>query len=776
MNAIEEMKYRKDINQAIDFDKVLNQIAGFASFEKSADAIKKALPNKTKLQVLEELKLAKEAMEIYQAGLDIERAGLSDIEIPVKEAQKSMVLLSSQLWQIAVFLQAVSQIKKDLKKTSAAALKDMAQSLQECSELKNEIEKCIDNGGNIKDDATSTLKQLSRENTQTRNGLMQASREFIRKNQSKLMEDITTYMGGRLCVLVKAQDKNSFGGMIHGQSQSGAAFYLEPSAFVSYNNRLQEIRVQIEEEKARILRSLSKAVDKNSSALLSDLETVTLMDIALAKGAWAYQKDGVAPVINSQSRTLRLMHSRHPLIDPKKVVANDYVLKKDEYCLMISGPNMGGKTVTLKTIGLFVALAHSGFPIIAHLGIMPWYESLWFDIGDNQSIENNLSTFSAHISKIAQITNNAQEHSFILLDEIGNGTDPIEGSALAAGILEYLIDKKSTVITSTHYNQVKAFGKSNPHVLVSSVEFDPESLKPTYRYIPGVSSSSYAFSIAQSFDLPQSILDHAKDYKEETEGQLQKRLETLEKQENQVRAQKEKFNDLIRQAHQLQKDAAAEKEKLELKRKKLEKDYKEQLESAIEEKQLEAQQIIDDLKNKADLKLHERVNAMSALKGLNDTDTHYEDQPDQKEFKAGDYVRIQNLNLHGEITEIKRNRATVMVNGKKMQVKTNTLEPMKKPNEPKKIIKPHQDKVFTRFPLELNLIGMHVDEAILALDRYLDQAVYKNIMQVRIIHGMGTGALRRAVWQDLAKQPNVKSYQASGPNEGGLGATVVLLK
>ena len=436
---------------------------------------------------------------------------------------------------------------------------------------------------------------------------------------------------------------------------------------------------------------------------------------------------------------------------------------------------MGGKTVTLKTIGLFMVLAHCGFPVIAHEAIVPWYDSMWFDIGDNQSIENNLSTFSSHISKISQICQNSDANTFILLDEVGNGTDPLEGASLATAVIEYLIEKRATLITSTHYSQVKSYGKGNRHVLVSSVEFDSETLKPTYRYLPGISGASYAFSIAREFSLREEIIDRAKQIKEENALENQRELEKLEAMQNEVLKKQDRFDALIQDAHRIQKEAQQAKAEWENKKQQLDIEYEEKLNALLEEKNEEAKAIIAELKKQKQGKQHEQIDLLHQIHALAPNESAEEEEKEFT-FKVGDYVKLTHLNSHGEIIDLRKNKATILANGMKLNVKVSQLEPMHRPQVQKSIRKAHVDKAFTRFPLELNIIGMRVEEGLQALDHYLDQAVVHHATQVRIIHGMGTGKLRSAVWADLKKHGQVKSYTSAGPSDGGLGATIVVLK
>ena len=763
-----------ELNQAIDFDRVLEQIGNYASFSCSIEKILNSYPLKDRMEIQNRLDLAKEAMNLIQKGETVSFSGCIDVSQSVKKTKKKMICTPMELLEIASFLVSVKKCKECLLKTDTILLKDLAESMDSCNALIQSVQSKIDATGNVKNDATVKLKQLYKTLVDTRLTLNEKARFFIKKNANSLMESMSTTINGRLSVLVKNQDKNRFGGMVHASSQSGLASYVEPECFVALNNEIAQVQGEIEEEIHRICMELSLQVASQDRIILSNLETMTLLDVAFSKAKWAIEREGCIPVIRLSQRNILLERARHPLIDPKKCISNTYSLKQEQKCLMISGPNMGGKTVTLKTIGLFVALAHAGFPVLCDRAWIPYFDSLWFDIGDNQSIENNLSTFSSHISQISNICHHCTSKSFVLLDEVGNGTDPLEGASLAISILEYLIQKGCMVITSTHYSQVKAFGKANDQVLVSSVEFDSATFRPTYKYIQGVSGASYAFAIANNYHLEKEILDRASQVKEQNEQDVQRQLEKLEKLQNDVLIDKERFRKMIEQAHQIQKEAHKEKQKWEQKNKDLQEEYEDRLNSMLEEKEKEASEIIRNLKKGSNIKSHEQSQALHQIHLLQNVET--EEKNEDVTLKIGDYVQIENLNSHGEIIDIRKKEALILVNGMKMKVKCNRLKKIKRPNVtvPKK--KSSKEPVFSRFPLELNLIGMRVEEGINELDRYLDQAVYHKVKQVRIIHGMGTGALRNAVCKDLDKHPMVVSKMSAGPNEGGLGATIVLLK
>lgn len=770
--------FRQELDQALDLGDVLSQIAGYASFSGSARRIRESLPVTDRLFVRGQLDLAREARDFAQNGQSASLAGITDIRELLQMAEKGQVLTTQELLEIYLFLRAAAMLADSFDQELYPGLAELADSLVTDSRLESAIAQAVGMDGTLKSDASPTLVRLNRELAQAKSALAARGREFVKKNSSALMETMTTSIAGRLCVLVKAQDKYRFGGMIHGSSQSGQAFYVEPSTFVEANSHIQSLQAEIEEEKHRICRELSRRVGAAAFTLESDFETVTEIDTALAKGRWVISVDGSIPSLQDRDLSLRLIHAAHPLLDREKAVANDYRLKAGQQVLMISGPNMGGKTVTLKTVGLCAVLAQSGFPVPAHEALLPWYEDMWFDIGDNQSISENLSTFSSHMTWISSLVNGAGKGTFALLDEVGNGTDPLEGASLAVAVLENLIQSGATVLTSTHYSQVKSWGKADPAVLVSSMEFDAQSLKPTYRYVEDVSGASYAFDIAARCGLKPEVIERARQRKELEASQVERELENLERLQETVRKKEERFGALIEDAHRLQKEADQEKAKAQKERSRLREDYAASLDAMLEEKRTEAERIIQDLKGKE--KLHELVADRTRLNSLQEDEMLLEPAPSPAAknhvFKVGDYVRLTGLNTHGEILNIRRKEATVLANGIKTRVKLSALEPMARPVVTKSARTHRVDSVASRFPSELNLIGMHVEEGLQALDRYLDQAVVHHASVVRIIHGMGTGKLRAAVWKDLSRRNTIKKYEAAGPSEGGLGATIVTLR
>ncbi len=763
--------------EAVDFSSVLEQFANYAYSPHTVERIRNASPLPNVLEMRQDLARAGEAYAFLKKGKEVSLGGFSDLLALIEAAKKGITLRPQELLEVSFFLAACQSVSKAFSAEEEPLLYEIAQTIDPLKPLANKIDGAIDLSGQVRMDATSKLRSLDSGLIQAKADLSAAAKRFIKANSNSLVDTVSVSVGSRLCVLMKATDKYKYGGMIHGLSQSGAASYVEPNVLVPLNNKVAEIQLEIEEEKKRICQELSSLVRKNARALESNEESVETIDLAIAKGRWMQSHDGTIPLLHTGNHAIRLEHAIHPLLDLQKAVANDYNIPADKACLMITGSNMGGKTVTLKTIGLFLLLAHSGFPVSAHSALLPLYSQFFFDIGDEQSIEQNLSTFSAHAQKLGRITNLANKDTFVLLDEIGNGTDPLEGASLAQAVLEDLMKKGATVLTSTHYNQVKSFGKTDPKVLVGSVEFDLETLKPTYRFLEGVSGASCAFHIARQFGLSQDIMARASQIKEDSESENARQLEALEHQQAEVQKQKDRFDQLIANAHELQRKAQQDQTKWAEQKQRLDTQYTRELEDMLYEKKEEAKQIIRDLKKSTHKASHEQIDQMAKLDELYEEQEGQTITPPEQTLKVGDYVRIAALNNHGEIQALRKDKAIVLVNGRRVTVELDQLTPMAKPQAPKSIRRATRpERSFKAFPMELNIIGMHVEEGIEALDHYLDQAVYHRVKNVRIIHGMGTGALRNAVWEDLRKHPQVKGITSGGPNDGGLGATLVELK
>lgn len=767
----------KELYKPLEFDLVKDTVAKFCAFTLGRKEIQQAEPMFDEWIIKRELTRTKEAYALLIRYGTMPFAGICDIEEEVIAASKDLILNARDLFQIATQVRACIQIQKYLKESElkTPAIAELCNALSIDLQLASAIEKCISSAYEVYDHASAELKNIRKMIRSCEGEIAKEVQRFIARNGASLMDSITTKRNNRICVLVKISEKNSLKGFIHGESASGQTAYLEPESLLILNNRLQSLHSREQEEIERILFELSQLVKKHKDALLANLETFGVLDALFAKGAWCKAVDGCIGEIRPLGNRFYIKKGRHPFIDPRKVVANTYELKSPHRMMIITGSNTGGKTVTLKTMGLFVALTMAGLPVSAEEAIFPLFDHIFVDIGDDQSIQESLSTFSAHISKLAEICKQATEHSFVVLDELGSGTDPKEGEALAIGILEELRLKQVMCAASTHYSALKSYGTTHEEVLLSSVAFDLESMRPTYRYLEGISGQSNAFEIASRYGLSSDIIAHAKQFKEQQKNDSDRLMETMEASIVEHQLLKEKMELRLEDVKRLQIDLEKQKEQLSSEKEKLLQKLKEDASVDYMKKMEEAQLIIDELKNmQSEAKPHEYIQLKQALQVTLQEPEELVEQPSTT-FEIGDYVLLKEYQYYGDIVGIQKEKATIDVNGLKMKVPLHQLQKAKRTIK-KKAETSYHKSIVSSFSMELNVIGMTVNEAIPVIDKYIDNAVIAKASQVRIIHGNGTGALRLGVHNFLKRNARVESYRVGGQGEGGLGATVALLK
>lgn len=768
----------KEQYQPLEYDVVKDAVSKYCAFSLGREYVLNLEPMNDEWQMKRELNRTQEAYDLTMAYDTLPLSGIHDIEHIVLAASKDITLREQELYQVVQQIKACQNIQKYMKDSELKTphIHELTDSLSIELTLAQAIEQCISSTYEVFDHASADLKHIRREIKTCEAEISKEVQRFIARHTSSLMDTITTKRNDRICVLVKVSEKNSLKGFIHGESASGQTAYLEPESLLILNNRLQSLRSKENEEINRILFSLSQQVKQHKEMLLGNLDTCILLDALFAKASWCKDVQGCIGEIRPNSSRLYLKNARHPLIDPQKVVANTYEIKDPKRMMIITGSNTGGKTVTLKTIGLFTLLTMSGMPVSAEEAIFPLFDHVFVDIGDDQSIQESLSTFSAHISKLAAICEEANEHSLVIVDELGSGTDPKEGEALAVGILETLRKKHVMSIASTHYSALKEYGTLHEEILLSSVAFDLERMKPTYKYVEGVSGQSNAFEIASRYGLHNDIIEYAKNFKDQQKTQSDQLMETMEALIHENQQLKEKMEHRLADVKQLQISLAQQKEKLQLEQQKELEKIKEKASQEYMEKMEEAQQIIDQLKSmQADVKPHEYIQLHKELQNtLQETDEETSETKEE-EFKVGDYVLLKEYDYYGDILEVTKDKATVNVNGMKMKVPFSKLQ-MAKRTKKKKQEASYQKSIVSSFSMELNVIGMTVNEALPVIDKYLDNAILAKVFQVRIIHGNGTGALRQGVHNFLKKHPRVESYRVGGQGEGGLGASVVTLK
>lgn len=764
----------KQMHTQLDFELVKQRVATFCASSLAKKTILEEEASFHMLSVERNLLRGKEALKLYEAYESPSFYGLRDISKTLNDISKGAVVSSKEIYEVAQFNRGIEDMHTYMSKVEfeVSHIQDLVASLHRYPKLITAIENCISSSYEVLDSASTTLKGLRIQIKKCEGEISRNNQNLVSKYASILQENITVYRNGRCCLLVKASDKNKIKGMVHGESASGQAVYIEPAILVDLNNQLASLKHKEQEEIYAILKSLCEQIKEHIKAILSDFDTMTCLDVWFAKAHWAFVNGGVYADLNTD-KYLCLKHARHPLINEKEVVSNTYEIKAPYKHLLISGSNTGGKTVTLKTIGLFTVLTYASFPILCEEASIPYVDGVYVDVGDAQSIVHSLSTFSAHISKLAYICKHASCNSLVLLDELGSGTDPQEGESIAIATLEYLRKKGIMCIATTHYSKLKEYAKNKEDILMASVGFDMEKMKPTYRYLEGFSGVSNALEIAQRYHLQQEIIEHAYILKESNKTDAQKLLEKLDADLLDVQQQKEIIRQKEIQLQHLEQDILHKQQQLEKEKIKQIEKAKQEAIQIKEDAMLQADTIIDELKAmKSNVKTHEIIEVKAKF---NDSKVEEETIESKETFALKDYVELIKLGYHGEIIALKGNRATVFANGMKMNVKTNEL---RKTNRPKtKKVTSHSSKTNTsRVSMECNVIGYRASEALIFVDKYMDSAVLAKLGQVRIVHGMGTGVLKNVVHEYLKKSKYVESYRLGGEGEGGFGATVVTLK
>lgn len=766
----------KDGIESLELDIVKEQLVRHCSFSLGIQRIRQCSPHYDALWVERELHRVKEAFDLVIRYGNLPFGGVHDITDSVNDALKDRMLTANELRRIADEIRAVEHIVKYFRSSELETpyVNELIDSFSDQRATASHIEICISVNYEVLDHASDALRSIRKNISACGSDISHEVQRFISRNSAKLMDTITTMRNGRTCVLVKISEKNSVDGFIHGESASGQTAYIEPRSLIILNNKLQSLKSQETIEIERILFMLSQDVKQVGYELMGNLDTLALLDEIFAKALWAKEVNGCIAQLNTTDHHLYMKWARHPLIEPDTAVSNTYEIKAPYHSLLITGSNTGGKTVTLKTIGLFVEMTLCGMPIAAEEALIPMFDALYVDIGDDQSIQESLSTFSSHISKLSHICNHADAHSLVLLDELGSGTDPREGEPLAVAVLDDLRRSGAMIIATTHFSALKHYGSKNDDILLSSVEFDMEHMRPTYRYIEGISGQSNAFEIARRYGLKESMLQAAIKAKEEQRSEQDVAMDKLEQTLMENHELKDKLNARLADVKTLQEALAKEKAQFEHDKEQMLIRIKEKAQKELDEKQEEAEEIIQALKElKEDSKPHEMVSLKSQLAKLREEEEQEEER--DEEFNVNDYVLIRKYNYYGDILSINKDKVCVFANGMKMNVTKSDITHAKRQVQ-KKNKKEYASKGIRSISMECNVIGMRVAEAIPIIDKYLDNAILAKANNVRLIHGVGTGALRKGVHDYLKHNPRVESFHMGGQGEGGLGATVVTLK
>ncbi len=725
-----------------------------------------------------------------------------DMGFAIKSLEIGSTLTAQELLSFARFLTNVSRVKsygkREREDEQRDSLDDYFELLEPMTSVANEINRCILNeDGDIADDASSTLKSIRKSLQVTNDKIHSELSSMVNGSLRTYLQDaVVTMRNNRYCIPVKAEYKSQVTGMVHDQSSTGATMFIEPQAIVNLNNKLRELELDEQKEIAVILASLSAQLADHTVSLKTDSELMTKLDFSFAKGAYALELNATRPIFN-QDKYINIRKGRHPLLDKKKVVPIDVPLGKEYDLLVITGPNTGGKTVTLKTVGLFTLMGQAGLHIPAgDRSELSIFNEVFADIGDEQSIEQSLSTFSSHMKSIVHILKAADENSLCLFDELGAGTDPTEGAALAIAILNFLHDRGIRTMATTHYSELKVYALSTNFVENACCEFNVDTLSPTYRLLIGIPGKSNAFAISGKLGLSDEIIDAAKRQINEDAERFEDVIASLETSRVEIERKKAEIFETEKELSALKAKVESEKERLQASRDKILREANEEARdilseakeyadetirmmqksgSAVSMKDLEARR--QGLRNK----MGEKNNSLSlkaektATKGVKASDLH-----------IGDMVKLVSMGLKGTISTLPDAKGNCFVQCGiiRTQANINDMEAVMEDT----ITAPGmshskgggQGKIkmskAMSISYECNLIGMTVDEALAVLDKYLDDAYLSHMTSVRIVHGKGTGTLRNAVGNHLRRCKYVKSYRAGEYGEGDAGVTIVEFK
>lgn len=788
--------------KTLEYHKIIERLAQNATSEPGRKLCRELVPMTDLKTIRLSQQQTADALSMLFAKGSVSFGGNCDVSLSLRSLEIGSTLSAAELLKLARLLENVNRIKSygrsardDEKETT---LTGFFERLMPLSPLANEISRCILSEEEIADDASPGLKHIRRSITLTGEKIHSQLTGMVNGSYRSYLQDaVITMRNNRYCIPVKAEYKGQVPGMVHDQSSTGSTFFIEPAAIVELNNQLKELSIKEKEEIEAVLASLSTEATGFSQEIAEDQKIMTFLDFVFAKASLALQENATMPLFN-ENHYINIRKGRHPLLPPKKVVPIDIHLGKDFDLLVVTGPNTGGKTVSLKTVGLFTLMGQAGLHIPAlDRSELSIFTEVFADIGDEQSIEQSLSTFSSHMTSIVSILKKADENSLCLFDELGAGTDPTEGAALAIAILDRLHTRQIRTMATTHYSELKVYALSTDLVENACCEFNIETLAPTYRLLIGIPGKSNAFAISSKLGLPEPVIQAAKEQItaadksfEDLLSDLESSRLTIEKERLEIASYKEEIKTL--------------KERLQSKNEKLD-NAKERI---LREANEQAREILMDAKNVADetIRVYQKAGPNASLKELEKTreklrgeigkkndklalksaepKKHRQIKPEQ--LKIGDRVKILSMGMTGTVSTLPDQRGNLYVQCGMMRSQTNIKEIVYDEQEAapaapilqRKTSSSAKVKLSKSFNIspELNLLGKTVDEALSELDKYLDDAYLAHLSSVRVVHGKGTGALRNAVQNHLKRVKYVKSYRLGEYGEGDAGVTIVTFK
>lgn len=786
--------------KTLEFTKIIEILAEKADSEPGKIMCRELLPSVIPEEIAQNQAETRDALgRLFKNG-GTSFGSNSDLGFAIKALEIGSTLSTAELIRLASLLDNVSRIKtygkkerEDLPDDCLAVYFDR---LTPMTQIANEIHRCILSEEEIADDASPTLKSIRRSLTLTGDKIHSQLNSLLNGSYRTYLQDsVITMRNNRYCIPIKAEYKGQVNGMIHDQSATGSTYFIEPAAIVELNNKIRELELQEKEEIHIILTNLSAMAGEHTEELTVNIRTMTTLDFIFAKAKLALEMNATEPLFNTD-RYINIRKGRHPLLDKKKVVPIDINLGKDFDLLIITGPNTGGKTVSLKTVGLFCLMGQAGLHIPAlDRSELSIFTEIYADIGDEQSIEQSLSTFSSHMKSIVHILKHADENSLCLFDELGAGTDPTEGAALAISILNFLHDRGIRTMATTHYSELKIYALSTSFVENACCEFSVETLQPTYRLLIGIPGKSNAFAISSKLGLPEDIINAAREQIgkedktfEDVIADLEKSRVTIEKEQQEIAAYKDKIRVLQEQLQQKNDKLDQSKDKIlreaNEKAKEILQEAKDMADETIRDfNKINAGTDIRELEKKRQ-KIRDKINEKNdRLSIANKTKSPAQKTLDPKKLQKGDMVKIISMSLKGTVSTLPDAKGALFVQCGIMRVQTNIKDlalvkedsistPAVQHTNTSKI---KMSKTFSISP-EINLLGKTVDEALAVLDKYLDDAYLAHLSSVRVVHGKGTGALRSAVHNHLKRLKIVKDYRLGEYGEGDAGVTIVTFK
>ncbi|MDK3711524.1 endonuclease MutS2 [Staphylococcus pseudintermedius] len=776
--------------EILEFNKVKSLIEQEVISDLAIEKVKQLAPSSDYETVVHQMDEVDEISRIYNQYRLPSMSGLSRVQPYIKRSQIGGTLNVQELNAIKTLIQVQNQFKtfynqlvEDEETVNYEILDGQMQQLPVLTHLYQSIHQKCDTQ-DLFDSASMELQSIRSRIAKT-NQRVRAQLDRMAKstsNQKKLSDAIVTVRNERNVIPVRAEYRQDFNGIVHDQSASGQTLYIEPSAVVELNNQISRLRSEEATEVQRILAELTAEVAEEAEACLISEQVMGHLDFLIGKARYAAKIKGTKPTF-AVERQVYLPKAFHPLLDRDTVVANTIEFESSIQTVIITGPNTGGKTVTLKTLGLIILMAQSGLLIPTLDGSqLSVFDNVFCDIGDEQSIEQSLSTFSSHMKTIVNILEEANDKSLILFDELGAGTDPSEGAALAMSILDHVHGMGALVMATTHYPELKAYSYNREGVMNASVEFDVDTLSPTYKLLMGVPGRSNAFDISKRLGLGLKIINHAKSMIGQDEQEINEMIASLEKNAKRVDDQRIELDRLVREASQIHNDLSRAYEQYQNMESRLIEEAKDKANQRVKAAMEEADDILKSLRDMrdqkgAEVKEHELIDQRKRLEDQYEAKSIKQNVQKQKwdEIKAGDEVKVLSYGQKGEVLEVLSDEEAVVQMGIiKMKLPLSDLEKKEKAKEqPKKVVtRTNRSTV----KMELDLRGYRYDEAMVALDQYLDQAVLSNYEDVYIIHGKGTGALQKGVQQHLKRHKSVATYRGGMPSEGGFGVTVATLK